>query len=1024
MNRWAIRIILCCIVALIVPAFAFVYCYTWFLPPGGSSEIIDGMVGIRNYFYSGDGSRLSPFEITSPIHLYNLSRLQSLGIFSNDTYHFRIGTRVNYGTEEDPNYQYRCIKGYDDSGNPVYSNHLDMSGFEDIIEPIGSESTPFYGYFDGMNLPVRNLTVTGKPEDIGVFGYISYESKVENLILDTLTVKSLGYSKSSGDNDYKTFHDDIDPLFAEGGSYFKTANISFADSSSTVTSLKNTTVYEKNNVNAGMAGGESPNYIYDGSFKLVKPTYSGEGEDPFTYTLRSSTPIIEVYGEDSDFARLNLEPLATNADFNGETAHYSASSRISIVATIENNGISYSRVIQSYIVTFVANPAGAWSPGTNDWADGNVKMSITCAYIEDTDGPYPYVNYHHGNNIGFIAGHVDGSLENCYVYKGAFELNDSGFNPIYTETQSGLIGEIGSDVSNSLDPSDESGKGERGVLDITGIYNTIRNNFSVGDVVRAGTLTDNPSSPKMISYQTKLNPTASLYSKYLRYDDFPDSAEGREFITNGSDLGTNLTKGYEAAHNYNIPSFDKVGINSVDFLWNQVIEEGSETINGVEEERGLGVFKIVSSYIDLPDNYTISNYGTYMTSGLGGSAIYNMFDKDRITDVFYSTAEIDWSKSAGENPWGDGVTPLKMANLPSYCDLGTFRYPFSRDFNYVFKLDLSDSANTDENRQYYMFNNNSPFLTNYLSTVLVDRYGMPVPPSTSSGANEEFGFYFRERKDKALKYMQSYIVVSKPGNKQPYTLENGLTRYFPPNSIVFHIDNPNGANVSVVGNREDISIYSFDSISSTGGVSERYTMRSKNKGEENMHRYFSYNRTSGTVETENVPINGMKDTNAAFAHIFKLTEPGDYVIGASSKTQGNSTARIFYLAVQGQNEADLGKKATYITGNGIDNVDFLLDPPLSSSEYAVSSNSVDLDSLNKAQLSFQAYFDNSAGTGRLTVIPAINDEDKKFIRISFNDSTDFTSYILVNSKSLNPYFYLNSNGVDKVFVSSLGKYPY
>ena len=56
----------------------------WFAAPGGklSKEKVDGNIGLRSYFYAGDGSLENPYEITTPTHMYNFSRLQNLGIFN------------------------------------------------------------------------------------------------------------------------------------------------------------------------------------------------------------------------------------------------------------------------------------------------------------------------------------------------------------------------------------------------------------------------------------------------------------------------------------------------------------------------------------------------------------------------------------------------------------------------------------------------------------------------------------------------------------------------------------------------------------------------------------------------------------------------------------------------------------------------------------------------------------------------------------------------------------------------------
>ena len=67
----------------------------WFAHAGGKTDKhADGEIGLRGYFYAGDGSEEHPYEIVTPIHLYNLSRLQNYGIFPEKTY-FQIGHIFN-----------------------------------------------------------------------------------------------------------------------------------------------------------------------------------------------------------------------------------------------------------------------------------------------------------------------------------------------------------------------------------------------------------------------------------------------------------------------------------------------------------------------------------------------------------------------------------------------------------------------------------------------------------------------------------------------------------------------------------------------------------------------------------------------------------------------------------------------------------------------------------------------------------------------------------------------------------------
>ena len=86
----------------------------WFTGLGSKTdkEAINGEVGLRGYFYAGDGSEQRPFEIVSPLHFYNLTRLQNLGIFPEKKF-FQVGHE--FGGE----IGYKCINSYDQNGDPI-----------------------------------------------------------------------------------------------------------------------------------------------------------------------------------------------------------------------------------------------------------------------------------------------------------------------------------------------------------------------------------------------------------------------------------------------------------------------------------------------------------------------------------------------------------------------------------------------------------------------------------------------------------------------------------------------------------------------------------------------------------------------------------------------------------------------------------------------------------------------------------------------------------------------------------------
>lgn len=157
------------------------------------------------YFAYGQGSSSNPFGIANRVHLYNLAWLQYIGYFD--------------GSKTD-----RPLQPYFELANSVPSTGLDMDGI--VLPPIGTDTHPFIGAFNGNNKTIVNLTVsnddptqvssdfgvmkpsatdltgTTNPEIIGFFGVVgalpnqsiaNYSSSVvsvKNLTLKNLTVKS------------------------------------------------------------------------------------------------------------------------------------------------------------------------------------------------------------------------------------------------------------------------------------------------------------------------------------------------------------------------------------------------------------------------------------------------------------------------------------------------------------------------------------------------------------------------------------------------------------------------------------------------------------------------------------------------------------------------------------------------------------------------------------------------------------------------------------------------------------------
>lgn len=106
------------------------------------------------YFGGGDGTEGTPYLIKNQRHLYNLAWLQYLGEFNKNV--------DSDSTAIDKQYYFKRDDSLKDSG-------LDRKDF--VLPPIGTESNPFLGNFDGNNVTINNLTVSNNFNDLNKHPY-------------------------------------------------------------------------------------------------------------------------------------------------------------------------------------------------------------------------------------------------------------------------------------------------------------------------------------------------------------------------------------------------------------------------------------------------------------------------------------------------------------------------------------------------------------------------------------------------------------------------------------------------------------------------------------------------------------------------------------------------------------------------------------------------------------------------------------------------------------------------------------
>ena len=463
-----------------------------------------GEVSLRSYYESGSGTENDPFIITRPRHLYNLSRLQGLGVYGEKAY-FQLG-KVDLGGVNS-NGVPMC---YADDSSTVKKPYLDMSGSNRDTNPInaiGSEALPFYGEFDGQNVEIKDLNVYCNPQDSGLFGYIAHGSMVKNLFLSNVTINALGYTDE------------------------------YADLYSPESTIGNNAwfVYTPND------GGESINFTSDYA-NTVFTYFNANNTTDFEYTEQGSSPIptvsIHAPSNSYTFSTLlsgDLVTLNENGEIvpdltrvfeffkekkNEDDAKFpiQASSAASlIVSSVDRYGQKHSKVLLNLEYDFTLDTESS----------SFISMGVR-------------VSGDHGNNIGLVAGHCDGSISNCYVYNGSFQMNNggAGYNYLANGSDLGLIGKVGGTVQNILASESDVGAKEGksiGVLDFTTIYRDIISDTSF----------DGSHTQSGLTAGVTYNPIPTTkYLQYLRYyeGNYITIAEdavsfrGRQIITN-TDLG-------------------------------------------------------------------------------------------------------------------------------------------------------------------------------------------------------------------------------------------------------------------------------------------------------------------------------------------------------------------------------------------------------------------------------------------------------------------------------------------------------
>ena len=724
-------------------------------------EPTGGEVALRSYFQKGSGTAEDPFVISRPIHFYNLSRLQNLGVFSSKNY-FVLGFDPNHPEDVHGVNNGTDLTFYkDNSSNELVSDHtLDMSKIEaltDAISSIGDEQAPFYGDFNGHGLAIKGLKINSKPEDVGVFGYTAPGSTVHDFYLIDPVVTDDGYENSA----------EIAPLFNDPN------NVAYAGS---VTWNSGQSIHEN---------GSEPSVLTSSFENAEVPFDANTPRINITATLPNlpasmsnvnceyqvSSPLITLPEPDGNtitnpiFHGEKLDPNSSGYDpdyeafatcENGGTFHV----RMSLVASsLTSTGIHYSKTLASYLIVLIHH------------VDENENSSFSYQIIKDTyDGvTNGLTQYRHGANIGLLCGHAEGSFTNCFVYGGTISLNNqkSGITSLIQESETGLFGEIGASVDSSISPQKNyEGDKDTGVLNFSKMYEDIAGgehspvtsgsthyfSYKPGEHSEVFVATGN-SNQFQLSYtptsitEVKVNGVETVQYDYdgsvlvltggTPADQTPvsvyyksDSAEKFKSYLRNNQLEDNLF--YATASD-----------NTVDFIGQRIIEDTED-----DKRKGMGVFSLVttSSKSDTNSTFAVNELGDFVIKNDNSGDASQTY-----RDFYYTTAEwnadpdgdgnsdyidiTNWNDIADETPVSGHYHINQPNSFPTTITPSTWNPYFERYFNYNIKCSLS--ANSTMNN--YFWNTESEFLKSYFSYKLVNSSGVAPDYKTAP-----FGVFVRD----------------------------------------------------------------------------------------------------------------------------------------------------------------------------------------------------------------------------------------------------------------------------------------
>lgn len=288
--------------------------YGWFFK--AQNEIDAGINGgmVEEYFHCGSGQEDDPFVITRPIHYSHMveffQRTTNLPVvyrgsgenvvevkFGTDYLYFQIG--VSEAKLADPsaadNDPQKYVFEYNDNGEIVRDEEghaqkslvLNMGGYTRMM-PVGTSEVPFKGQITGgtgedntTNITIKNLnivgtedvlidkedgtreTVTRTTEDIGVFGYVTDDSRIENMYLSDVSI-DLTETKADAEKVHVGY------IVGHIVSYVNAGSLNYANQSVGTNATPISNVYVNHSyIRGGASAAAECNYGYIGYIELV-----------------------------------------------------------------------------------------------------------------------------------------------------------------------------------------------------------------------------------------------------------------------------------------------------------------------------------------------------------------------------------------------------------------------------------------------------------------------------------------------------------------------------------------------------------------------------------------------------------------------------------------------------------------------------------------------------------------------------------------------------------------------------------